>query len=436
MKPFGGGNLLSRSSECLAYSLQRDYAAAVAVGMQSVLEVEANVFYAENGYFLPAHAERLSHTKRRLLIEMCIRDSADGVQLAHDRGAEFIPAAERAQKIDAFADRSHIVNRSADGFGVSVRRVFDVHGDGIDQPPGDQLFEPRRQTSVGVELDGIAELLDAAQKRFQPLLQQRFAAGYADAVENARPLAEKSQNLVCGNRGRRADRRNAGPVRKGGVVAERTGKVTAVGEHGAGDFARIVEQGELLQPADCLLYTSNCMAQRVCATVCKFDVNGLKMVNDTYGHLAGDRLLTEIAAAFKSALHTGEYLIRLSGDEFLAVLFSCDEQQAEARVQTVLTGLQKLNLYPDAHRNEEFCYGLFVVDGETELSVNEVLSAVDEKLYMPVSYTHLEKHRKERRKNIIHFFIFFSRFFPVFPFKKAANVLYLLFHSFSLTFFA
>ncbi len=69
MKPFGGGNLLSRSSECLAYSLQRDYAAAVAVGMQSVLEVEANVFYAENGYFLPEHAERLSHTKRRLLIE-------------------------------------------------------------------------------------------------------------------------------------------------------------------------------------------------------------------------------------------------------------------------------------------------------------------------------------------------------------------------------
>ena len=152
-----------------------------------------------------------------------------------------------------------------------------------------------------------------------------------------------------------------------------------------GAFSRRAGQEALVRTLE------NCMAQRVCATVCKFDVNGLKMVNDTYGHLAGDRLLTEIAAAFKSALHTGEYLIRLSGDEFLAVLFSCDEQQAEARVQTVLTGLQKLNLYPDAHRNEEFCYGLFVVDGETELSVNEVLSAVDEKLYMQKRVLHIRQ---------------------------------------------
>ena len=41
MKPFGGGNLLSRSSECLAYSLQRDYAAAVAVGICAVHDAAA-----------------------------------------------------------------------------------------------------------------------------------------------------------------------------------------------------------------------------------------------------------------------------------------------------------------------------------------------------------------------------------------------------------
>ena len=69
MKPFGGGNLLARSADCLAYSLERDYAASVAVGMQSLLEVEANVYFAENGCFLPSHAERLSQTRRRLLVE-------------------------------------------------------------------------------------------------------------------------------------------------------------------------------------------------------------------------------------------------------------------------------------------------------------------------------------------------------------------------------
>lgn len=69
MKPFGGGNLLAKSEECLRYSLSRDYASALAVGMQSFLEVDADVCFVENGYFLPEQTERLSRTKRRLLVE-------------------------------------------------------------------------------------------------------------------------------------------------------------------------------------------------------------------------------------------------------------------------------------------------------------------------------------------------------------------------------
>ena len=69
MKPFGGGNLLAHTSECFAYSLSRDYAASVAVGMQSLTEVEANLHFAEHGEFPADLAKILRTTKRRLLVE-------------------------------------------------------------------------------------------------------------------------------------------------------------------------------------------------------------------------------------------------------------------------------------------------------------------------------------------------------------------------------
>jgi diguanylate cyclase (GGDEF)-like protein len=58
------------------------------------------------------------------------------------------------------------------------------------------------------------------------------------------------------------------------------------------------------------------------------DVNGLKQVNDRYGHLAGDDLLRQFAGELTHALRSGDVVGRLGGDEFLAIL-DCDQLQAE-----------------------------------------------------------------------------------------------------------
>lgn len=50
------------------------------------------------------------------------------------------------------------------------------------------------------------------------------------------------------------------------------------------------------------------------------DVNGLKMINDTYGHPAGDRLLTATSRKLRGALRSYDFVGRLGGDEFLALL--------------------------------------------------------------------------------------------------------------------
>jgi diguanylate cyclase (GGDEF)-like protein len=54
--------------------------------------------------------------------------------------------------------------------------------------------------------------------------------------------------------------------------------------------------------------------------VLMFDVDHFKAVNDTYGHLVGDRVLKSICAIARSTIREGDVLFRYGGEEFVAVL--------------------------------------------------------------------------------------------------------------------
>ena len=50
------------------------------------------------------------------------------------------------------------------------------------------------------------------------------------------------------------------------------------------------------------------------------DIDHFKAVNDTYGHLVGDRLLKSVSSIVRSSLRQGDVLLRYGGEEFLIVL--------------------------------------------------------------------------------------------------------------------
>lgn len=70
--------------------------------------------------------------------------------------------------------------------------------------------------------------------------------------------------------------------------------------------------------------------------VAYLDLDGFKAVNDTYGHAAGDEVLSTLSERFRQAVREGDTIARLGGDEFVAVLVDpgCSEM-----VQSVLQRL-------------------------------------------------------------------------------------------------
>jgi diguanylate cyclase (GGDEF)-like protein len=59
------------------------------------------------------------------------------------------------------------------------------------------------------------------------------------------------------------------------------------------------------------------------------DVDGLKLVNDTQGHAAGDRMLIEVVATIRQRVRSYDLVIRYGGDEFLCALVDVAPEDAE-----------------------------------------------------------------------------------------------------------
>jgi diguanylate cyclase (GGDEF)-like protein/PAS domain S-box-containing protein len=70
--------------------------------------------------------------------------------------------------------------------------------------------------------------------------------------------------------------------------------------------------------------------------VALIDLDNFKDYNDDWGHQRGDRLLAEVAEAWKAALREGDFVARYGGDEFAIAMPGCKLDQAESVLQRLL----------------------------------------------------------------------------------------------------
>lgn len=74
-----------------------------------------------------------------------------------------------------------------------------------------------------------------------------------------------------------------------------------------------------------------------------FDLNGLKIVNDTMGHKAGDELLVAAARVIRKPFRSNDMVARVGGDEFVVVLPNTDEAAVQSVIRRIREAIDEHN---------------------------------------------------------------------------------------------
>jgi diguanylate cyclase (GGDEF)-like protein len=112
------------------------------------------------------------------------------------------------------------------------------------------------------------------------------------------------------------------------------------------------------------------------------DVDHFKSVNDTYGHLVGDRVLTSIVRCIRTILREGDVLIRYGGEEFLVLLPAA----AKADVSRIAERMRRIVEETPVHEGDQEIHVTISLGGTSypELDVADdeaLISRADQAMY-------------------------------------------------------
>ncbi|SMC22080.1 PAS domain S-box-containing protein/diguanylate cyclase (GGDEF) domain-containing protein [Clostridium acidisoli DSM 12555] len=158
-------------------------------------------------------------------------------------------------------------------------------------------------------------------------------------------------------------------------------------------LTNVYNRSYLEQSLNSVIYNDNAEKQEFFIAI--FDLNGLKLVNDNYGHLVGDELIKTFSNGISSLKGASDIIGRFGGDEFVGVFFNVDLQSLVNKFDSLI---EHFNNNPIIFEESKiicsYSYGIVKFPAEAR-ELQKLLKIADERMY---EYKRILKNKTNKAK--------------------------------------
>jgi diguanylate cyclase (GGDEF)-like protein len=113
------------------------------------------------------------------------------------------------------------------------------------------------------------------------------------------------------------------------------------------------------------------------------DIDHFKVINDTYGHLAGDKILIEVGKIIEYNIRKSDIAARFGGEEFIIMLIECPQQYAYSIAERIRLIIQAMEIeYLGQKMSITVSCGVSNVSKDSINEVEEIVRQADRAMYI------------------------------------------------------
>jgi diguanylate cyclase len=110
------------------------------------------------------------------------------------------------------------------------------------------------------------------------------------------------------------------------------------------------------------------------------DINGFKIINDTFGHNFGDEVLITTAETIREAIRENDFAIRFGGDEFIVLMHFLESSEIEPLVKRLRDSLETVRNLPSMSLQLRVSIGTAIYPDDGD-SIDKLLQVADIRMY-------------------------------------------------------